>query len=149
MRHLLLFLFSLLPTFLWADNIPVEKAQELAITFFKEGHPQRSAFSSLRLLVTDEAVSARAVGEAPAYYVFGCTDSEGFVIVAGDDAVMPVLGYSFDSSFPQTDLPVNLKLWLQGISEEIAEKRRAPTYGSTQSNSLAQRWTTSVPDKRW
>lgn len=142
MRHLLLFLFSLLPTFLWADNIPVEKAQELAITFFKEGHPQRSAFSSLRLLVTDEAVSARAVGEAPAYYVFGCTDSEGFVIVAGDDAVMPVLGYSFDSSFPQTDLPVNLKLWLQGISEEIAEKRRAPTYGSTQSNSLAQRWTT-------
>lgn len=58
MRHLLLFLFSLLPTFLWADNIPVEKAQELAITFFKEGHPQRSAFSSLRLLVTDEAVSA-------------------------------------------------------------------------------------------
>lgn len=109
MRHLLLFLFSLLPTFLWADNIPVEKAQELAITFFKEGHPQRSAFSSLRLLVTDEAVSARAVGEAPAYYVFGCTGSEGFVIVAGDDAVMPVLGYSFDSSFPQTDLPVNLK----------------------------------------
>ena len=86
MRHLLLFLFSLLPTFLWADNISVEKAQELAITFFKEGHPQRSAFSSLRLLVTDEAVSARAVGEAPAYYVFGCTDSEGFVIVAGDDA---------------------------------------------------------------
>ena len=74
--------------------------------------------------------------------MFGCTDSEGFVIVAGDDAVMPVLGYSFDSSFPQTDLPVNLKLWLQGISEEIAEKRRAPTYGSTQSNSLAQRWTT-------
>ena len=67
MRHLLLFLFSLLPTFLWADNISVEKAQELAITFFKEGHPQRSAFSSLRLLVTDEAVSARAVGEAPAY----------------------------------------------------------------------------------
>lgn len=63
MRHLLLFLFSLLPTFLWADNISVEKAQELAITFFKEGHPQRSAFSSLRLLVTDEAVSARAVGE--------------------------------------------------------------------------------------
>ena len=62
--------------------------------------------------------------------------------MAGDDAVMPVLGYSFDSSFPQTDLPVNLKLWLQGISEEIAEKRRAPTYGSTQSNSLAQRWTT-------
>lgn len=39
-------------------------------------------------------------------------------------------------------MPVNLKLWLQGISEEIAEKRRAPTYGSTQSNSLAQRWTT-------
>ena len=145
MRHLLLFLFSLLPTFLWADNISVEKAQELAITFFKEGHPQRSAFSSLRLLVTDEAVSARAVGEAPAYYVFGCTDSEGFVIVAGDDAVMPVLGYSFDSSFPQTDLPVNLKLWLQGISEEIAEKRRAPTYGSTQSNSLAQRWTVALP----
>ena len=63
MRHLLLFLFSLLPTFLWADNISVEKAQELAITFFKEGHPQRSAFSSLRLLVTDEAVSARAVAD--------------------------------------------------------------------------------------
>ena len=81
--------------------------------FFQEGHPQRFRLFFLRLLVTDEAVSARAVGEAPAYYVFGCTDSEGFVIVAGDDAVMPVLGYSFDSSFPQTDLPVNLKLWLQ------------------------------------
>lgn len=143
MKYLFLFLLGLLPGILWADNVPVEKAQELAAAFFKESHPRRSGQPALQLLITDEAVITRASGEAPTYYVFGDAVNKGFVIVAGDDGAMPVLGYSFDNSFPQTDLPANLKLWLQGISEEISRMRRAATRGATRSSSLARRWTTT------
>ena len=116
---------SLLPVFLLADNVPVEKAQELATAFFRKNLPHRASLPALQLLVTDEVVSTRSAGEAPAYYVFGDAESKGFVIVAGDDAVMPVLAYSFESSFPKSNLPVNLKAWLKGIGEEIAAERRA------------------------
>lgn len=144
MKRLLLFVLSLLPVFLLADNVPVEKAQELATAFFRKNLPHRASLPALQLLVTDEVVSTRSAGEAPAYYVFGDADSKGFVIVAGDDAVMPVLAYSFESSFPKSNLPVNLKAWLKGIGEEIATERRAAGKGTvTRSSYLAKEWTTT------
>ena len=46
------------------------------------------------------------------YYVFNRGTNEGFVIVAGDDQVTPVLGYSTSGSFDMNEVPETLKMLL-------------------------------------
>ncbi|MDD5696268.1 MAG: thiol protease/hemagglutinin PrtT, partial [Bacteroidales bacterium] len=52
------------------------------------------------------------------FYVFNA-DPNGFVIVAGDDAVFPILGYSDESSFDPVSIPSNFKKWLEGYKDQI------------------------------
>ena len=37
--------------------------------------------------------------EYPIYYIFNIDENEGFVIVAADDIVIPILGYSGDGAY--------------------------------------------------
>lgn len=64
-------------------------------------------------------------------YVFA-NGEEGFVIVAADDRVRPVVGYSFDSPFP-TRLHRELRYWLGGYEQQIA-------YASTTEGTADSRW---------
>ena len=67
-------------------------------------------------------------------YLFAATpslksssDSEaarGFVLVAGDDCVRPILGYSLTAPVT-TPLPENMSDWIQGYAEEIAHLRES------------------------
>ena len=56
----------------------------------------------------------------PSYYLFARDGEEGFVLVAGDDRVAnPILGYSLSGSVDSTDIPENMKVWLDGYAEQI------------------------------
>ena len=50
-------------------------------------------------------------------YVFA-TDSS-FVIVADDNRVQPILGYSFSGQFATENMPDNIRGWLQGYSDMV------------------------------
>ena len=50
------------------------------------------------------------------FYVFN--GERGFVIIAADDRVQPVLGYSFEGTF-QTDMAESTLEWLQAYDQEI------------------------------
>ncbi len=52
------------------------------------------------------------------FYVFNA-EPQGFVIVAGDDAVTPILGYSGESSFDPGHIPANVRKWLEGYTDQI------------------------------
>lgn len=54
----------------------------------------------------------------PAYYVFGL-DSEGFVIVAGDDCAYPILGYSDHGQISADAIPDNMRYWLDSYAHEM------------------------------
>ncbi len=54
------------------------------------------------------------------YYIFAYYDG-GFVIVAGDDSVVPILGYSTDSKFDENDIPIQLQEWLLSYDQQIDE----------------------------
>lgn len=84
-----------------------------------------------------ENSATRSTGADPAYYVFDNTAGPGFVIVAGDDVAMPVLGYSFDSEFPSGKLPSNLQAWLDGLRETVNKARAA---GLKAESSVTQAW---------
>lgn len=64
--------------------------------------------------------SAAAV--EPAYYVFNFNGG-GWVIIAGEDSVEPVLAYSKTGYFTLDGAPDNLKWWMEGIAGEIGAIR--------------------------
>jgi len=51
------------------------------------------------------------------YYVFNTEN--GFIIVSGDDAVLPVLGYSTESTFRPGEQPSNFRKWLENYKKQI------------------------------
>ena len=73
------------------------------------------------------------------YYVFNIDESAGagFVIVAGDDAVRPVLGYSNNGNYDEKNLPPNFACWMDGLQKEIGyvQAKNLP-----QSNMVQQEW---------
>lgn len=52
------------------------------------------------------------------FYVFNVSTS-GFIIVAGDDNVTPILGYSDQGVFDSNNIPQNVAKWFEGYKSEI------------------------------
>lgn len=143
MRSLLLFILAWLPAWFFADNITVGQAQDVAYNFFKSNAQTRSSSPQLQLVWNGEDNSTRTSDEA-AFYVFNRTDAPGFVIVSGDDIAMPILGYSFTSTFKTEDMAPNLKSWMQMYRKEILDARRAGLTASTITRSAWQTRTAEV-----
>ena len=98
--------------------VPINENQAKSIAV---GFMARRAFSGPGL---ELALRAPRLGDAPAsqaaYYVFNSSDGQqGFVIVAGDDRVPVVLGYSDHGNYNPEDAPEALKALLDGYSEQI------------------------------
>ena len=55
----------------------------------------------------------------PAIYVVE-VDGGGIIYVAGDDDVMPILGYSEKGYFNSKDMPVNFRKWMDNYKKQIA-----------------------------
>lgn len=140
MKKLCLLLWSVLlgASSLPAREISTDQARQTATRFWQSAPATRGgATPSWQLVRDSESSATRSSGAAPAYYVFDNTAGPGFVIVAGDDVAMPVLGYSFDSEFPSGSLPSNLQAWLDGIRETV---NKARTAGLKAESSVTQAW---------
>lgn len=131
-KTLLLSLLLGAPLSTLANPIDVETAQRIAEDFFKSNSQQ--ACTSKRLphsetktdmqLVYKPAMANRSATHAVAeYYVFAPADSVGFVIVAGDDEVKPIVGYSFNTPFSKEHMPVALDRFLTNYQLYIDDVR--------------------------
>ena len=123
MKHVLFLLLLLFPSISFAENITKEKASEVALSFWQSSPVSRGVSASLQLAFHSENLSSRSSGQSPAYYVFDNVSGPGFVIVAGDDVVKPVLGYSFEHEFQKDNLPSNLKAWLEDVRNDVNSLR--------------------------
>lgn len=60
--------------------------------------------------------TTRSTAEAPTFYVVAAQSGVGFVIVAGDDVVAPILAYSTQYAAPKAEvLPPNFEGWLRYV----------------------------------
>ena len=84
----------------------------------------QAAASKFAATSNERSASAQLVySEANgAYYVFN-TGEQSFVIIAGDDAYRPVIGYSNESAFDADNIPPALVDYLHGIAERILSLR--------------------------
>ena len=95
---------------LQAKRITQWQAQQQAYSFWGKQMPQKAKAKSR---------TATTASTSDAYYVFN-NDAGGFVIIAGDDAVTPVLGYTSTGSFDAENLPDGLKDLLKSYERQIA-----------------------------
>ncbi|MBC8487820.1 MAG: C10 family peptidase [Bacteroidetes bacterium] len=65
------------------------------------------------------------VNGLPVYYVFDINTNSGFVIVAADDDVNPILGYSFERNYKDEmdNLPPNFSAWMKNYTDQIVYVR--------------------------
>lgn len=120
---LLIALAMLLPTAVSADSVSQDEALAKAVQFFSKGAQTRSV-AQFELIWNGEAAETRTTAE-PAFFIFNRTDAPGFVIIAGDDSVSPVIGYSFENGFGKGEMPSNLRFWLEGVRDMILQARAA------------------------
>lgn len=140
LRTIILVLALVLPYVLQAESVSLQKAMETANKFYYGNLATKGGTDGLKLLFDSRmAVSGtKSSQQAPSYYVFAPAASEGFVIIAGDDIIRPVLGYSFESRAAGiSELPPALKEWLGEIDRHIELCRNN---GATASDAVKSEW---------
>ena len=99
---------------LMAGPVDQQKAQKLGAKFLSTTTlSQRNADIQLNL------VSVAADRDATDYYVFNVSNGEGFVIVAGDDRVKPILAYSTTGRYNPNNVAEGFQYTLNGFRAEI------------------------------
>ena len=96
-------------------------ASQLAKSFWKENNIMGVRNGKVFKAQMDEA---HFVNVAPQcgyseFFIFNNTNGKGYVIIAADDCVVPILAYSFENNFEAEILPPNMKAWLDGYAEQI------------------------------
>ncbi len=99
---------------LLAGPVDQQKAQKVGAKFLST-----TAVSQKNADIQLQLASIAANRNATDYYVFNVSNGEGFVIVAGDDRVKPILAYSTTGSFDPNNMSEGFQFTLNGFCEEI------------------------------
>ncbi len=123
-----------------AEFVTLERAAQSARGFLgMAGNPVRENIASRRTAGRNGQVNS------PEYYVFNNPDG-GWIIIAGDDRVNPVIGYSLEGSFSSTDMPDNLKWWMDGVAEYVDIIRTSDIVASASVKAAWAQITSGVPE---
>lgn len=136
MRRLFLFLVAIVACgVVSAHEVTPERALLVASRLLSGDATRCDAVS----LVWDSSrIGTTRANSAPSFYVFGKAQSRGFVIVAGDDVLPPVLAYSFDYPAPDlSTLPPCFEAWLRYVDSSV---RYAREHGLEPRPSVVRRW---------
>ena len=107
---------------LWGKTIDPSQAARIAANHLSQQHTLRSV---PQLTLAHTAQSPLRATE-PDYYAFDIGDNQGYILIAGDDNVAPVLGWATEGRFQADSLPSNLQAHLRHLQDEIAAGRKQP-----------------------
>ena len=113
---------------LQAAPVSSSKARDIAQKIFAAQNSARAAGPvACKLLWDGESVDGVATKAAvqPAFYVFS-RDGGGWVIIAGDDNVPPVLGISTTGRFETENMPDNVKWWMDAMKAYVRSVKSQP-----------------------
>ncbi len=138
MKKILLFLV-LLPLWVFAKHVPVDKAQNVAINGFKELAEVKNP--GVELYQTEQYHGNDV------FYIFNLTKGKGFIIVSADDRIIPILGYSTVNDFGEYPVPDGLKDFLETYKLQIADVIENNLSGMEQAPSQWKHY--SVPTEKF
>ncbi|MDA3837898.1 MAG: C10 family peptidase [Candidatus Delongbacteria bacterium] len=101
-------------TMLMSKPIKEDTAKNIALNWYKAYSVNKTTpnISSIDEIKTNDLVD-----------IFVLNMDNGFVLVAGDDASRPVLGYSFDKVFDYSDEKPNIKYWIDSYRSNMQDIR--------------------------
>lgn len=108
--NILLLLFSIV---LFAKPISETTAKKVGINFLSTKTSVSASVSELSLIYTMKNNT-----QTPYFYVFNIAN-KGFVIVSGDDEVLPILGYSNEGVFIADNIAPQVLKWLENYKDQI------------------------------
>ena len=131
----------------WARPVTEAAARGIAASFMAS---RAIPATSLRIAHKAPRLNAPATNSDAAYYTFNAPHG-GFVIVAGDDRVPAVLGYSDKNTFDPQDMPEAMQRLLEGYAAQIDAldhgAKPAPHYvnGNAIAPLLTAQWDQDAP----
>lgn len=128
----LVFLALALPASIHAGQVTQSQAKQIALNYMGQKGPKRiqgvnPATPNLQL-----AYVAREAQDEADYYVFNNSHNNGFIIVAGDDRAVPVLGYTDSGTFDPNNIPDGLQCLLLSYKQEMNYLRNNPRAAKAQ-----------------
>ena len=113
---------------LLATAKPVEPREALTVAqnFWSQEFKETAEFRDLTRTLGFEEI-----------YLFERSDGKGYVVVAGDDIALPILGYSRESGFPTEGVSPSVMSWLRTYESEIRYGRE---HEVEIDKSVAQEW---------
>lgn len=127
----LLFSFVIFSLNVLADPVPLKTAKQVGQSFLTKPVTAAGKLKIKKLPVSLELIymadalqldldnqSAQLQEQIVPFYVFGA-ENQGYVIVAGDNRVIPILGYSDEGVFDPNNIPPNMQKWLESYKSGI------------------------------
>ena len=99
---------------LMAGPVDQQKAQKVGTRFLST-----TALSQKNADIKLDLVTMAVDRDATDYYVFNVSNGEGFVVIAGDDRVRPILAYSTTGKYNPNDVADGFQYTLNGFRNEI------------------------------
>ncbi len=97
----------------FANGITNSEAKLVGTNFYKQNSSKN--ISAVTLAYTETGTDG-----SPLYYAFNINSSDGFVIVAADDAYYPIIGYNDKGRFDMTKPSPEFKSWMTKYAKQIA-----------------------------
>jgi len=135
--------FVLLSSVLFAQSVSIQTAKKIAKSYLKSIDQ-----ATLKSASPDEKknqfplINAAISNKDTLYYILNDTINKSFVIVAADNRVWPVLGYSTSSNFNPNNLPPALTDWMESRKLEIAYIKKNNLKADSLTNS---KWNNLLP----
>lgn len=101
-----------------ANPIDQQKAESIAAQYLVAGHAMQLVKKAARAKAKN--VSADIAKSSP-YYIFSRGFDQGYVIVAGDDCLPEILGYTESGNFDENNLPPALEGMLQAWQNAVEQ----------------------------
>lgn len=120
MRKIIIFLFVIVIVCFGVEArlLSVDEVKQQIIEFVDRQMPERMP-SIIKEDYLQLAHVVTNIEDENLIYIFNKGKEEGFIIVSGDDRVVPILGYSDTGIFDATDLPSNFIFWLECCERQI------------------------------
>ncbi len=143
MKHFTLLLSAIfcLSLSLFAKPVDPIQAEKAGLNFLKTrtNSVHLSGISDLTLVqtVTSQVSGAANSGSSLNYYYIFNAGPSGFILVAADDRVSPILGYSDESAYNVLNVPPQVVKWLESYKSQI---RQAITEDMQATDGIADEW---------
>lgn len=118
---------------LFAERVAPDDAALVANNFMNV-----ASASSAKKAVAPKKMVRKATAEENLFYIYENANGEGWVIIAGDDALAPVLAYSETGTFRTENMPVNVKSWLGKYNKFV---RKIEDEGVVATEEATEQWT--------